>query len=81
MMPSLPINADNAISSKFGDLMRRASLFRKTDVIRATKAVLAAGVEVARVQIEKDGTINIIAGSPEKSVRDDDTPDDLKDLI
>jgi len=32
--------------------MRSASKFKKTDVIRATKAVLAAGVDIAGIEIE-----------------------------
>jgi hypothetical protein len=43
--------------------MRRPSAFKKTDVIRATKAILAAGLEVARVEISKDGVIVVV---PEK---------------
>jgi len=61
--------------------MRRPLTFKKRDVIRATKAVRAAGVEIARVQIETDGTINVIAGRPDKAIQDDETPEDLKELI
>jgi len=32
--------------------MRSASKFKKTDVTRATKAVLAAGVDIAGIEIE-----------------------------
>jgi hypothetical protein len=46
--------------------MRRASAFKKTDVTRATKAILAAGLEVARVEISKDGGIIVV---PEKLSR------------
>jgi hypothetical protein len=63
-----------------GGFMRRPVAFKKRDVTRATKAVLEAGVEVARVQIEKDGTINVIAGKPEKTIQDE-TPEELKKLI
>jgi len=36
--------------------------FRPSDVTRAVKAVVAAGVEVARVEVDKAGKIVIIAG-------------------
>jgi hypothetical protein len=46
-------------------MARRNLTFRQADVIRAIKAVVAAGVEVARVEIDKDGKIVIVAGKPE----------------
>jgi hypothetical protein len=45
--------------------MARGQLtFRQTDVTRAVKAVVAAGVEVARVEVDKDGKISVFAGKP-----------------
>lgn len=44
--------------------MRRPSKFKKTDVTRAAKAVLAAGREIDRVEIERDGRIVVVAGQP-----------------
>jgi len=45
-------------------LMRRASIFKKTDVTRAAKAVLAAGMQIARVDIEPvTGKISILTSS------------------
>jgi hypothetical protein len=43
--------------------MKRApSAFRQQDVTRAVKAVVAAGVEIARVEIDKAGKIVIVTG-------------------
>ena len=45
--------------------MSRAPLtFRKRDVKTAVEAVVAAGVEVARVEVDKDGKITVIAAKP-----------------
>jgi len=41
--------------------------FKQTDVTRAVKAVVAAGVEVARIEIDKAGKIVILAGKPGES--------------
>ena len=45
--------------------MRRPCLFKERDVTRATKAVLAAGLDVARIEIAKDGAIVVVPGKPE----------------
>jgi hypothetical protein len=41
--------------------MRRPSKFKKSEVTRATTAVRAAGLEIARVEIGKDGSIVVVA--------------------
>jgi hypothetical protein len=48
------------------DVVRRPSIFKKTDVTRATSAVRAAGLEIARVEITKDGVIVVVPGKPEE---------------
>jgi hypothetical protein len=51
---------------------RAPSTFRQQDVTRAVKAVVAAGVDIARVEIDKTGTIRIITvkAEPNGQVRE-----------
>ena len=42
-------------------MARAPCTFRQTDVTRAVKAVTAAGVHIARIEIDKAGKIVIIA--------------------
>jgi len=44
-------------------MARARSTFRQQDVTRAVKAVVAAGVGIARVEIDKEGKITIIAAT------------------
>jgi hypothetical protein len=44
--------------------MRSHSRFKLRDVTRATKAVRAAGLEIARVEVAKDGSIVVVPGRP-----------------
>lgn len=54
--------------------MRRPSAFKKTDITRAARGVLDAGLDVNRVEINKDGGFTIIPG---KSRDDDEAPEDV----
>ena len=45
-------------------MSRGPSTFRQQDVTRAVKAVTAAGVHIARIEIDKAGKIVIIAVDP-----------------
>lgn len=40
------------------------STFKKRDVRTALEAVRESGVEIARIEIDKDGKIVIVAGKP-----------------
>ena len=46
--------------------MRRPLIFKKTDLTRALKGVLAAGLEIGRVEISKEGVIVMAPGKPEE---------------
>jgi hypothetical protein len=61
--------------------MRRPCLFKERDVTRATKGVLAAGLDVKCVQINKDGVIVVVPGKPQEVIPDDETPDGVISLI
>jgi len=50
--------------------MRRPSKFKKTDVTRAAKAVLAAGLKIARVEVARDGSIIVIPSKPQEATHD-----------
>ena len=43
-------------------MTRRSSAFRQSDLTKAVKAVTAAGMGIARVEIDKAGKIIIITG-------------------
>jgi hypothetical protein len=58
-------------------MARAPSAFRQQDVTRAVKAVAAAGVGVARVEIDKAGKIVIVTGQPAPQ---DDLDRELADL-
>ncbi len=58
--------------------MRGPSKFKKTDVTRAARGLLAAGVDIARLEIEPvSGKVSIITGSSS----DDQETNDLDNWI
>ena len=50
---------------------RGPSAFKQRDVVRALKATRAAGIEVVRLEIAKDGKIIVVVGKPDEA---DDSP-------
>jgi hypothetical protein len=45
-------------------MTNRPAIVTQTEIKRTVKAVLDAGVEIARVEVDKDGRIIVIAGRP-----------------
>jgi hypothetical protein len=52
-------------------MARAPSTFRQQDVTRAVKAVAAAGVHIARVEIDRAGKIVVVTQQSPTSPRDD----------
>jgi hypothetical protein len=46
-------------------MSRGPQTFKQSDVTRALKATVKAGIAVERVEIDKNGKIVVVAGSPE----------------
>lgn len=47
--------------------MRGPCTFRQNDIVRALRAMKSAGVEAARVEIERDGKIIIVTGKGQEA--------------
>lgn len=45
-------------------MARTPSTFRQQDVTRAVRAVAAAGVDIQRVEVDREGKIVIVTGKP-----------------
>jgi hypothetical protein len=47
-------------------MSRGPQTFKQRDLVRAVKAVAAAGMSVAKVEVDKDGKIIVVVGKPDK---------------
>jgi hypothetical protein len=57
---------------------RRPPSFTKSDAVRAIRAAITAGVPNPRIEINRAGTITIIAGDPpKKNAAPTDTPESI----
>jgi hypothetical protein len=61
-------------------MARAPSTFRQRDVTKAVKAVTAAGVGIARVEIDKAGKIVIVTGKPAVAGLQDDLDRELAEF-
>jgi hypothetical protein len=52
-------------------MARAPSTFRQQDVTRAVKALRAAGVNIVRVEVTKDGKIVIVTAEGQPAAQDD----------
>jgi hypothetical protein len=62
-------------------MARGSSTFRQRDVTAAIKAARAAGVEVARVEVDKDGKIVVITGKPDEAEPPQEQADNPWDTV
>jgi hypothetical protein len=60
-------------------MARAPSTFRQQDVTRAVKAVTAAGVHIARIEIDKSGKIVIVAATATGASPQDDLDLELQE--
>jgi 3-keto-L-gulonate-6-phosphate decarboxylase len=52
-------------------MARAPSTFRQQDVTRAIRAAIAGGVDIARIEVAKDGRIVIVTCGAQPAVQDD----------
>jgi hypothetical protein len=66
----IALQPPSKLDSKCRVMSRRQANITQTEIKAAVKAVAAAGVEVARVEIDKDGKIVILTGKPSEPTND-----------
>jgi len=55
-------------------MARGSQTFRQRDLVRALRSAKAAGLEISKVEIERDGKIIVIIGKS-------DTPRDAREIM
>jgi hypothetical protein len=58
-------------------MSRKPCTFTQGEIARATRGVRAAGLEVARVEVKKDGSFAVIPGAPTVNETIDRNPWDV----
>ena len=61
-------------------MARVPSIFKQGDITRAVKGVVAAGVDVMRVEVDTAGRIIVVAGKPADAAAGE-KPEDVKNLL
>lgn len=59
-------------------MSRGAQSFRQTDVAKAIKATVSAGLSVRRVEIDRDGKIVVVIGAPDVEAANDNEWDSVQ---
>lgn len=60
-------------------MSRGACTFRQSDLTKALKAAQAAGIKIARYEVDRDGKIVVISGKPDTDTAQDTANNDFGD--
>jgi hypothetical protein len=61
-------------------MARARCTFRQSDATRAARAVIAAGLDVQRIEIDRDGKIVVVTGKSSESDRVEKGANDWADV-
>jgi hypothetical protein len=62
-------------------MSRGVLTFKRRDVTRAIKAAQIAGIDVHRVEIDRDGKIIVVTAEPASAAPDTETSADVRKLL
>jgi hypothetical protein len=60
-------------------MSRGPATFRQSDLARALRAARAAGLEIARVEVDRTGKITVIPGKPDSGDQEQEGSNDWAD--